>query len=122
MSQTEELLPLLKQHVNAAEFDQDDDLLRMYLNQSMQQVLSMCNRGYSEIVAMSEEMDFPAVEGGFPADFAGAILELAAAKYRYGEAYSDTTFRFTPSFRMVVSKYRKHYIPGEKQNTKPGRR
>lgn len=111
MSQFAELLKLLKQHVNAVEFDSDDELLSMYIEQAVQQLLGVCNRSYSEIINMTEKMDFPVVKGGFPADFAGAILELAAAKYRYGEAYSESNFRLTPSFSMVISKYRKPFIP-----------
>lgn len=111
MSQAEELLTLLKKHVNAVEFDSDDELLQLYIEQSILQILAVCNRSYEEITAMVEGMDYPAARGGFPADFTGAVLELAAAKYRYGEAYSEASLKLTPSFAMVLSKYRKPYIP-----------
>lgn len=109
------LLPL-KQQVNAVEFDGDDLLLKRNIKRALSQLLSICHVTLDDIAAMSETMDENELEEGLPVDFAGAILELAAAMYRYGEAYADTVFRFTPSFEMTVSRYRRHYNPTEEED------
>lgn len=119
MSQIQDLLLPLKQQVNAVEFDADDQLLGRNLKRSLQQLLGMCNRSLSEILDIASDMEEDELEGGMPADFSGAVLELAAAMYRYGEAYADTSFRFTPSFEMVVSKYRKTYNPFPEEDEEP---
>lgn len=116
MSLTEELLKKLKQQVNAVEFDGDDALLETNVKRALQSLLSSCNLRLSEILEMAAGMEDFELECGLPADFTGAVLELAAAMYRYGEAYSDTTFRFTPSFEMVYSRYRRHYNPFGKED------
>lgn len=112
MSLTTQLLPLLKQQVNAVEFDGDDQLLERNLRRALRQLLSVCNRTIGELTAIAAE-DEDESDSGLPSDFEGAVLELAAAMYRYGEAYADTSFRFTPSFEMVMSRYRRHYDPFE---------
>lgn len=114
MSLSQDLLLPLKQQVNATEFDGDDALLERNLKRALQQLLSICNRRLYEIQIMASEMDEEDLDFGYPADFTGAVIELAAAMYRYGEAYSESSYRYTPSFEMVVSRYRKHYIPDEK--------
>lgn len=111
MSLTHELLVKLKQQVNAVEFDGDDSLLETNLKRALNSVLRLCQRSLSEIYDIASDMTDIELECGLPADFTGAVLELAAAMYRYGEAYSDTTFRFTPSFEMALSTFRKHYDP-----------
>lgn len=113
MSLTEELLVKLKQQVNAVEFDSDDLLLTTNLKRALQSVLSSCQLRLSDIIEKAESMDEIELECGLPADFAGAVLELAAAMYRYGEAYSESNYRFTPAFEMALSRWRNHYDPFE---------
>lgn len=109
----QELLPALKQQVNAVEFDSDDLLLLRNIKRALSQLLSVCNISLTDVQEQGAALDESQTECGLPVDFAGAVLELAAAMYRYGEAYADTVFRFTPSFEMVVSKFRRHYNPSE---------
>lgn len=111
MALIEDLLPLLKRQVNAVDFDSDDALLQTNLRRAYAQMMSMCKTTRTDLDAISASMTEDELECGIPADFAGALLELASAMYRYGEAYSEATYRFTPSFEMVVSRYRKHYNP-----------
>ena len=115
MFQIDDLLPLLKEHVNAVEFDGDDALLLRNLKRALRQVLGMCNLTLSELLSSAKSMEDYELEQGLPADFAGSVLELAAAMYRYGEAYSESSFRFTPSFEMTLSRYRKHFDPYNKE-------
>lgn len=111
MTLPEQLLQPLKQQVNAVEFDADDALLTRNLKRALGQLLSVCRISIDDLQTARESLNEEELECGIPADFAGAVLELAAAMYRYGEAYADTSYRFTPAFDMVVSKYRKPFNP-----------
>lgn len=107
----QDLLLPLKQQVNAVEFSSDDALLERNLRRALSQILSMCRLKAADVEAMASELTSDETEGGYPVDFACGVIELAAAYYRYGEAYSDTSYRFSPSFEMMLSKYRRHYNP-----------
>ena len=116
MSLSQELLIPLKQHVNAMEFDSDDALLECNIKRALRQFLRKCNRSLGEIMEMAYSLDESELECGYPADFTGAVIELAAAMYRYGEAYDEKTLRMSPSFLMVLSDYWKYPDHNEEQN------
>lgn len=111
MDVTQALLPALKQQVNAVEFDSDDALLERNLRRALRQMLGVCRRTLEEMLALGGDMDATELDCGLPSDFAGSVIELAAAMYRYGEAYDERNYRFTPSFEMTMTRYRKHFNP-----------
>lgn len=93
-------LELLKKHVRADDFSDDDDYLSHLLETAQQHVTMSTSRTAAELMAMGA--------GEYPLPLRHAILMLAAHWYNQRESVSATQMHDVPdALQALVKPYRK---------------
>ena len=103
-------LDLLKKHVRAEDFTDDDDCLRLYLEAATEWATLYTHRTATDLHSLAPDGE----SGGYPATFAQAVLLLAAAYYDQREATAGTTLAAVPyGVEALLKPYRRLYAPDQ---------
>ena len=94
-------LELLKRHVRADEFADDDEYLQVLLDTAERYVIHATNRSYAELKGLE-------CDGGIPLPLRHAILMLAGHWYNQREGVATASMQEVPySMQALIKPYRK---------------
>ncbi len=103
-------LDLLKKHVRAEDFTDDDDCLRLYLEAATEWATLYTHRTATDLHSLAPDGE----QGGYPVTFVQAVLLLAAAYYDQREATAGTALTAAPyGVEALLKPYRRLYAPDQ---------